>query len=76
VIAVRQMATATGAADEIADITDVLRKIEERLIRAGLHDAYSALVQARSAVASVGLNLSREARETYTALRQGKDVPK
>lgn len=75
-IPVRQMAAAQAAADEIADITDVLRKIEERLIRAGLHDPYSALVQARSAVASVGLKLSSEARETYTALRQGKDVPK
>lgn len=75
-IRVSQMHAAQSATDEIADITDVLRKIEERLIRAGLHDAYNALVQARSAVASVGLTLSREARETYTALRQGKDVPK
>ena len=75
-IKVSQMHATTGAADEIADVADLLRKIEERLFQVGLVKDAAALRQARSAVAGVGLNLSNEARATYAALRAGKDVPK
>lgn len=74
-IAKRQMPTADDSAKDIARMVTELRDVEESLIRAGLLDAHGALVLARGALASVGLRLRTDCRETSAALRAGREVP-
>lgn len=75
-IAIRQMHAAQSTVDELDDLTTVLQRIEARLYAAELREAARQLAHARGAVQSVRNGLDREARATYTAMRQGKVVPK